>query len=190
VSLEHILLGLLRTPASGYDLRAAFQQSVRHIWSAELSQIYPALDRMTRRGWLRRTQAPSKRGPPRRLYSITAEGRKELRRWLDCGPIMGTERFAYLAQLYFMDELGDPAKSLRFITRLREALAAWRQQLKTIDTEFLRSSRGLGGFSDEELHQYLTLRMGMHALSAKMAWCDESLQRLRRRTKRTRGRRP
>ena len=40
MSLDHILLGLLREPATGYDLGNAFSENVRHFWSAELSQIY------------------------------------------------------------------------------------------------------------------------------------------------------
>ncbi|MYK68861.1 MAG: PadR family transcriptional regulator, partial [Gammaproteobacteria bacterium] len=43
MSLDHILLGLLRDPATGYDLKSAFSERIRHFWSAELSQIYPAL---------------------------------------------------------------------------------------------------------------------------------------------------
>ncbi len=46
MSLQHILLGLLREPASGYDLKAYFDKSVRYFWAAELSQIYPTLQRM------------------------------------------------------------------------------------------------------------------------------------------------
>ena len=50
MSLDHILLGLLREPATGYDLGNAFSENVRHFWSAELSQIYPALKRLEQRG--------------------------------------------------------------------------------------------------------------------------------------------
>ena len=37
MSLEHILLGLLREPASGYDLKAIFDERIQHFWAAELS---------------------------------------------------------------------------------------------------------------------------------------------------------
>ena len=52
MSLQHILLGLLREPASGYDLKAYFDSSVRYFWAAELSQIYPTLQRMEKSGRL------------------------------------------------------------------------------------------------------------------------------------------
>src|ERR1700740_1459020 len=52
VSLEHILLGLLRQPASGYDLKAVLDHGIGHFWGAELSQIYPSLRRLEKRGLL------------------------------------------------------------------------------------------------------------------------------------------
>jgi PadR family transcriptional regulator AphA len=183
--LEHILLGMLRTPASGYELRAAFQQSVRHIWSAELSQIYPTLDRMTRRGWLRRSLAKSRRGPARRMYALTPAGRVELRRWLREEPILGTERFAYLAQLFFMDELGDKAEAQRFMTELRRKLAVWLQQLEEIEAQFAAEGPA-DNLPDPDFFQYLTLRMGVRAITAKIEWCDESIKRLRSRAKKRR----
>ena len=66
LSLPHILLGLLREPASGYDLKAEFEKMIRHYWSAELSQIYPTLKRMEGQGWLASATEPSDRGPDRR----------------------------------------------------------------------------------------------------------------------------
>ncbi len=103
MSLDHILFGLLREPATGYDLKNAFSENARHFWSAELSQIYPTFKRLEGQGMLRNRLEPSPKGPKRRVYSRTEKGRAELLQWLLRGPVVGTERSAYLAQLYFMD---------------------------------------------------------------------------------------
>src|SRR5580700_8471225 len=108
MSLEHILLGLLREPASGYDLKAIFDERIHYFWAAELSQIYPALQGLERKGLLRSRHATSKRGPGRRMYQITPAGHRVLREWLEKGPEISDERMAYLAKIYLMDELGDP----------------------------------------------------------------------------------
>ena len=50
--LEHILLGTLARPASGYDLKAGFESSARHFWYAELQQ------------WLRSASLWVWNGPP------------------------------------------------------------------------------------------------------------------------------
>ena len=50
MSVEMILLGLLREPASGYELKRFFDLGIRHFWAAEISQIYSALKRQARAG--------------------------------------------------------------------------------------------------------------------------------------------
>ena len=62
MSLPHLLLGLLAEPASGYDLKKSFGQTVGHFWSAELSQIYPALGRLEDDGLLRSERVGSAKG--------------------------------------------------------------------------------------------------------------------------------
>jgi PadR family transcriptional regulator AphA len=52
MSLDPILLGLLREPASGYDLKALLDHGIGHFWAAELSQIYPTLKRLEKDGFL------------------------------------------------------------------------------------------------------------------------------------------
>lgn len=188
MSLPHILLGLLRKPASGYDLKAEFERGIRHFWSAELSQIYPTLKRMERKGWLASATEPSDRGPDRRVYTRTHAGREELLRWLGGHPQVGAERFAYLAQIAFMDELGDFHRTLEFMRALRSRLAAWEAELRAIETDVFAA---MPGYPDrlppDELHHHVTLRMGLHTLAAKLVWCDETIARLERRLAATTG---
>ncbi len=190
MSLPHILLGLLREPASGYDLKADFEKGIRHFWSAELSQIYPTLKRMEAKGWLSSATEPSDRGPDRRVYMRTQAGHEELLRWLDGPPQVGAERFAYLAQIAFMDELGDFYRTLAFMRALRVRLAAWEAELRGIEAGVFAV---MPGYPDDlppnELHDHVTLRMGLHTLAAKLAWCDETIDRLERRLASTTGRR-
>ncbi|MGH7587276.1 MAG: PadR family transcriptional regulator [Gemmatimonadota bacterium] len=190
MSLPHILLGLLREPASGYDLKAEFEKRIRHYWSAELSQIYPTLKRMEGQGWLASATEPSDRGPDRRVYTRTKAGHEELLRWLEGPPQVGAERFAYLAQIAFMDELGDFRRTLAFMRALRVRLAAWEAELRAIEAGVFSA---MPGYPDDlpadELHDHVTLRMGLHTLAAKLAWCDETIARIERRLAATTGRR-
>src|SRR5437588_510550 len=74
MGLDNILLGLLRQPASGYDLKRVFDEGIGHFWAAELSQIYPALKRLEKRRLLRARKVDSKRGPGKYVYQTTAAG--------------------------------------------------------------------------------------------------------------------
>jgi len=182
VSLEHILLGLLREPASGYDLKAVLDHGIGHFWAAELSQIYPSLKRLEKRKLLRSRRAASKRGPGRIVYEITATGRKELAAWLRNEPQFGDMRHTFLAQIYLMDELSDLPHTLRFLEQLHTRWAARLEALKNKEKEW---SQRDPGFPDDlslaAFHRHLTLRMGEHAHLGWVTWCEESMRRVRAR---------
>lgn len=182
MSLEHILLGMLREPASGYDLRKSFESGARHIWSAELSQIYPTLKRMAARGWLTCDAAPSRRGPARREYARTKAGSAALESWLRAEPLAGQERIAYIAQLIFLGELDDAEATKIFLERLREQLRAKLALLEPVLTEFLNDADGDPNNLDSiAFHEYLSLRMGVAAYSARLRTCEENLVLLKSR---------
>ena len=182
MSLDHILLGLLRDPATGYDIRNAFSENVRHFWSAELSQIYPTLKRLEQRRMLRSRLEASPKGPNRRVYALTEEGRGELLRWLRGGPAVGTERFAYLAQLYFMDAIGDIHETRAFMAALRDHLADWLARLRGVERGVVAAHGDAPErYSDAGFHHFAALRMGIHSVGAKVAWCDETLAAIDRR---------
>ena len=86
VSLPHLLLGLLRSPAPGYWLKQQLDALYSHAWNADLPQIYRTLSRMERDGWLSVTPEPSDRGPERRVYDRTPLGDSVLVEWLAEAP--------------------------------------------------------------------------------------------------------
>ena len=179
MSLEHILLGLLREPASGYDLKAYFDSSVRYFWAAELSQIYPTLQRMEKNGLLKSKVEPSSKGPNRRVYSLTPSGRKMLREWLLGEPQLGGERYGFVAQFFFMDAAGDWGATKRYVTALRKVLSGRLETYRKIERDWLR---GEAGYPDPEsppgFHQHMALRGGLHHLTARIKWCDEVIKQV------------
>ena len=175
MSLDYILLGMLSKPASGYDLKIEFNQVARNFWSAELSQIYPALKRLEAKGLLECAVEPSAKGPDRKVYRRTKIGCTELVKWLEAGPVMGTQRFAYIAQLAFFAELGDLERTLDFILELRSQFVSFLAMLAATEAEISLAEEDL---PDETFHDYLCLRMGVTSIHAHIAWCDESVDRI------------
>src|SRR5882757_636121 len=124
------LLGLLgRRPMSGYDLKRAIDRTIRHFWAASYGQIYPELKRLEAAGWIEGSDG-SRGGRARRVYAITAAGRRELRAWL-----AGTEtrielRDESLLRLFFADTLprGD---ALGLLVARREGYARMLAYLRT-----------------------------------------------------------
>ncbi|MCG6962419.1 MAG: PadR family transcriptional regulator [Acidobacteria bacterium] len=179
MSLEHILLGLLREPASGYDLKKLFEERLSHIWRAELSQIYPTLKRLERRGLVDSREAAARRGSGRRLYALTKAGRQELHVWLSGPPQFADERMAWVAQLYFMGELEDLDQTMRFLGSVRAHFAAKLAALSAIQRMWTAADpRYPRDLPVEDLHVHFALRKGMCSLAAHIEWCDESVAEL------------
>jgi DNA-binding PadR family transcriptional regulator len=179
MSLDHILLGLLREPASGYDLKTVFGERIHYFWPAELSQVYPALQRLKHKGLLRSREAPAKRGPRRCVYQTTAAGHRVLRQWLDESPQLGDERIGFLAKVYLMDELGDLGKTLQYFKELREILATRLEELQAIERGWAaRDPHYSDALSAHMFHVLLTLRKGLLSLATHVKWCDESVRRI------------
>ena len=124
MSLPHVLLGLLHDePKTGYELARAIERELGEAWSAGFSQIYPALARLRRYGWvLLRTLGP-RRGPPRLLYRVTAAGRRELARWLAASPPPERRHDPLLVRVAFLDAL-PPAERRRVLREIDSVLAA------------------------------------------------------------------
>ena len=67
VSLQHILLGILQEPKSGYDVKKLFDEIFSNFWAAELSQIYPQLKKLSEKGKLSVTEEESAKGPNKKV---------------------------------------------------------------------------------------------------------------------------
>lgn len=181
MSLEYILLGMLDEPASGYDLGREFERSARLYWFAELSQVYPTLRRMEARGWLTSSEAPSERGPKRRVYRRTPEGEAELHAWLRGPPQLHTVRLAYIAQLCFLGQLEDPSETVRFVDALKAELEARLARFEAIEDLHRLECGDVDDLTDAHFHEFAALRAGIHVARARLAWCDETLARLEER---------
>lgn len=183
VSLPHLLLGMLDAPASGYELKQMFDGTLRHLWAAELSQIYPALKRLEDDGYLSSRESPPAKGPARRVYRRTARGTRRLRQWLGASPEMGPLRLGYLGQLCCMAETGGCERTAAFLEELRDLFRGQLVKYEQVDAEWFRLHPGYPDALPPDLfHAHLTLRAGITRVEAAMTWCDESLRRVTKRT--------
>ncbi len=183
MSLDHVLLGILRTPASGYEIKQQFDRVFSHFWAADLPQIYRTLNRMERDGWLVASAMASDKGPERRVYRITAAGKRALRGWLTTAPTLATERIEYLAQTFFLGALEDDAAALSFMRQLRDVLAGELAVLRGIAAGWAADDPSYPDCADrDDFYAQLTLDLGLEKLATKLAWADRCIARIERRT--------
>src|SRR4051812_14295668 len=73
-----VLRVLVRQPLHGYAIAQTIRQQSRDELSVEEGSLYPALQKLLVKGWVKATWRASESGRQVREYRITASGRKQL----------------------------------------------------------------------------------------------------------------
>ncbi len=178
MSLPHALLGLLNyRPATGYELKATFTNSIHFFWNATLPQIYRTLKQMEGSRWLSVTVEHQDGKPSRKVYQITEAGRKELQRWLGEPLEMPEPRNAMLIKVFF----GNQMNSTQFTTHLKELQNYHANLLKSYDQEIIpvieRYAEATGAYRDAR-YWNLTLDFGRRHAKMVRDWCQATLSSL------------
>ena len=171
---EQVLLGMIFTrPSTGYDLKRRFASTPLGVYQPSSGALYPALDRLERRGLLRsQAPPPADRGRRRRLYQLTEEGRQAHRDWVREPVVPETVaqdlglhllRFAMMAPVL-------PEEAVReFLVSLRAALAgfvaALERQVDAMDTAGNPYAR-------------LAVEHGLAVHRASLTWAEQAITRL------------
>jgi DNA-binding PadR family transcriptional regulator len=178
MSLDHAILGFLQyRPFSGYDLKKIFDNSVRHFWPADQSQIYRTLARLAEEGWTEMEVVEQDSRPNRKVFHITGSGRKELRRWLST-QIEGEEtRSASLIQVFFAAQLGDE----EVLAMFERAATALRGLLDTYAAapDHVQVYHDMIGSGRERFFWMLTLECGIAGARAQLEWVESVIRRIR-----------
>ncbi len=163
------VLGLIALePRSGYDVKRVIDRSVRHFWAASYGQIYPELRRLEEAAWIEGDDAP-RGGRSRRVYRITAEGRRALQEWLYGHDTRVELRDESLLRLFFADTLPHDG-ALALLRGRREGYRGMLAYLRSLDD---------GPGSDPPFVD-LVYRWGIDYCEWGIEWCDRQERRLRR----------
>jgi DNA-binding PadR family transcriptional regulator len=171
-AFEAALLGLLAPgPASGYELRKIFQTTPLAVYSDSPGAVYPALQRLHRRGFIKGRPAPT--GRRRTPWQLTPPGRAWLRTWI-AQPVMATDLAYDAATLDLRLALVSNVTPARLPSFLREYAAAvdgYRASLR-------RAAEQLGGRLPPSAA--LALDLGLHLTRARQQWSQRAARRLAR----------
>ena len=163
------VLGLLaHGPRSGYDIKRTVDRSIRHFWAASYGQIYPELKRLEEAGWIAGKDA-DRGGRSRRLFRITAAGRRQLEGWLHGYETRIEMRDESLLRLFFADVL-PPDEALGLLAARREGYRMMLAYLRSLDD----------GQGEDPPFVDLVYRWGTDYCEWGIEWCDRQERRLRR----------
>jgi DNA-binding PadR family transcriptional regulator len=172
-TLSLAVLGLVsQQPMSGYDLRKVFATTPMGHLSSSPGAIYPALRRLEQSGLVRGTTKARDTLRPRRVYSLTKEGKTALRRRLT-QPVTQDDVVWRLDDLLlrfaFMGDLVQRKQALRFMQEFVAEVGACISSLR----EHLAAER-----DGMPLHGRLALEHGVETYEATARWARRALRQL------------
>jgi DNA-binding PadR family transcriptional regulator len=164
-----LILGLLtHEPMSGYDIKQLLERFSWLIGSPSFGSLYPTLHSLLGEGLVTVEVIPREDQIPRKIYTITGTGRRQLREWIDQPAAPDTHLKAFITRLILANNLS-AGRLVRHLEQRRSQVIDHRTALKqATDTLDRKGDRG----------QYLALDYGLALADAELAWLDRTLERL------------
>lgn len=176
VKSKYAILGMLSiAPMSGYDIKKQVETSISNFWTESYGQIYPVLRNLIAEKLVTKNVENEAGKPDRHVYSLTARGRKELRRWLLEGFAPKIQRNEFLLKLFFGEEISAKT-NIAHVEQFRELQRGLLQKYGAVEKELTRQ------YADNPKAPYwlMTVRYGQHVSRALLQWCDRTLSELNR----------
>jgi DNA-binding PadR family transcriptional regulator len=168
-SLRYALLcALHRGPLTGYDLVQRMRRPIGYYWTAQQSQIYPELGRMTADGLIEH-EAVAGPGPhERKTHRLTPAGRAALAEWLTQPPAERAPKDELSLKTYALAAAEPGAMRDLYIGESRKHAQRLEEYLSQ-EAVFL--DHGDDRPDSPRFGAYATLRRGIAGERAWLDWC-------------------
>ena len=165
LTVEHALLGFLNErPMHGYEIhqRLVGLAGLGLAWQVKQSHLYAMLDKLEGDGYIAGKQQAQDMRPPRRVFRLTAAGRRAFRDWLNRPVSHGREiRLEFMAKLFFVQAEG-PMVVRELIERQRQECQVWRGKLLEQVNAVERGS-----------FEWLVFQFRVGQVEAMLTWLDQ-----------------
>ncbi|MFV0137584.1 PadR family transcriptional regulator [Streptomyces sp. HMX87] len=179
MSLKYaVLAALLEGEASGYELSKAFDVSFANFWPATPQQLYRELERLAGDGLIEARVVRQERRPDKRLFSLTAAGRRHLGDFAAEPTRRPTAvRDEFLIKMQAMDGVGVDPGTARALVEERRSWALGKLARYERVRERLLDGRTEDAYLREadRVGPYLTLLAGIAFERENAHWCDRVL---------------
>lgn len=175
---KYAMLGMLSLkPMSGYDIKKNIERGIGSFWNESFSQIYPILRQLTNEGLATVSVEEQIGKPNRNVYTITPQGREELKEWLD-EPIIGQYpmRIELLLKLFFAHNVS-PNVMITHVESFQTQMASTLIEYQEVEANLIKKLDS----KNESIHyQYMTLKFGIYFCDAAIKWCEQVIEDLKR----------
>jgi PadR family transcriptional regulator, regulatory protein AphA len=159
----YVILGMVsHEPRSGYEIKAAVDNTTRFFWAASYGQIYPELKRLSEAGLVEGVDA-SQGDRKRTRYAITADGKAELKDWLRRPPETAEMREEGLLKLFFAGVL-KPAEAVETLRAMRRRRLGLSERLRAMEPQKIENA--------EDPFPLMVLRAGIEFNDWFAGWCE------------------
>jgi PadR family transcriptional regulator AphA len=168
VSLDYFILGLLaQQPMSGYDIKRFLKGLNWLIGSPSGGSLYPILRTLLEKDLVTVEVVPGVDRPPRKIYSITEDGRRALQVWVEEPVATDAPLKAFAMRLLIADS--HPHTSLLAHLQLRQSQVAAHHATLV--------ERAASQHPDEgpSLGKRLALSYGLAVAQAELDWLEDTL---------------
>ena len=172
MSLKFVLLTLLnKEPASGYDLVRTFDSAVGYFWNASHQQVYRELSVLSDAKLVRFKQVKQVDKPDKKIYNISATGKRSLHEWLK-DPLK-EQKTKDLLLVKLLSTTPDTAALMQAeLLRLAEHSQRLRSTYLEIENTYYTPAQ-LSTVPNENIMVYAALRKGILNIEAHLAWLEE-----------------
>ena len=173
MDVKTLCLGVLtEQDHTGYEIKRCCEEVFRHFFVAGFGSIYPALAELQRDGLVTSVSVEQKKRPDKKIYRITAAGRRALAEELVQTPPRHKVRSEFLTLMYFAHLLPPERVDAvlgEMIERFEQTLV---EELDLFDSEDAPSEPTPG--------QRFALGYGRTVLTAALAYCKRQRPQLAR----------
>lgn len=172
-TLKYAILGLLNKQSmTGYDLMQQFGSALCEFWSAQHSQIYPELKKLTSEGMIEYEIQISGQVLEKKLYSITEEGKNDFLNWLSqVEPMESTPKDVFRLRLFFSNRLPENQR----LHLLEEQLDQHRLRLSHLK-ENQQKFKQIPEKDTDEFSDYLVLMGGIMREEQTCCWLEKCIE--------------
>ena len=164
--LEPLILGMvLDNELTGYDIKKYIEKNFGVFYKASFGSLYPALKRLTARGFLTAVDKPIG-NRQKTFYSITESGKTSFFEWLStpAETLDGTNNM--LIKVFFFDRLADDEREIQ-LSAYELKNVVYLNKLETLEKKFSQ-------MPNQECFYYKlsTLYYGISVTKKNIEWCN------------------
>ncbi|WP_248928123.1 helix-turn-helix transcriptional regulator [Paenibacillus hamazuiensis] len=163
---QDVILGILMNQSSaGYDIKRLLETVFSYFYNASFGTIYPMLAKMEQQGLITKESIIQEGKPNKHVYTITEEGRRQFREYLNSELQPEEIKSDFMVRLYF-GGLAD-----------REHVSEWLSKAIDKTTRTLQSLEDIyGRLKDKKsATQIICVRLGIESCKARLKVLNEGL---------------